>query len=379
MSKLYSLLHKVNCVIPKSNIILFSSFPPYADNAAALYEYIIANRPDIVSVYRLYWGQDEEGKRIDFGKNNSQFVKKKSLKGYLTFLRAKYVISTHGYFTGLKSGNGQTQVNLWHGCGYKDTPDNECLYRGDVNIVTGTPFVDNAAKIFATNKESINITGYPRNDYLFHKAESLKALEINKKQYKKVLIWLPTYRKSNVGSIHSDGLDSSFGIGSIGEEGFARLNKVLAENNFLLIIKPHPMDCVTMQGKGPWANIKVFSSNDLADKGVDLYELLGETDTLLSDYSSVVIDYSLLDKPITMVLSDMNEYKDSRGFLFENVEDWFPGPIVHDMDSLVDYLNNYDKVNAQWEDKRRKLAEKFNKYHDDKSCERVCNLIFGEK
>ncbi len=378
MSLKYKFFHLLNCIIPKTDNILFTSFPAYTDNTVALYEYIISERRDLVKKYKLIWGQDKEGDRVKFGENSSLFVVKKSIKGYWTFFRSRYVISTHGYFTGLKSGQNQMQVNLWHGCGYKSTPTEERLFHGDINLVTGEVFIDDAVEKFATTKDSIKVTGYPRNDYLFHKTESLKALGIDKHQYKKVLIWLPTYRKSNIGSIHSDGLADSFGIGSIDDEGFNRLNGTLAENNFLLIIKPHPMDCVTMQGRGPWSHIKVFSSDELADKGVDLYELLGETDTLLSDYSSVVIDYSLLDKPITMVLSDMNEYRESRGFLFDNVEDWFPGPIVNDMDSLVAYLNDYENINNAWKDKRHELALKFNKYQDDKSCERVCNLIFGE-
>ncbi|MCD7709984.1 MAG: CDP-glycerol glycerophosphotransferase family protein, partial [Porphyromonadaceae bacterium] len=178
MSVLYRLLHVVNKIIPKKNIVLFNSFPAYSDNAAALYKYIISNRQDIVSKYKLVWGQDSEENIIRFGENNTYFVKKKSLKGFWTFLRARYVISTHGYFTGLRSVHKQTQINLWHGCGYKSTPEH--IFHGDINIVTSDIFVDDAIEKFSSTIDCIKVTGYPRNDYLFHKTNHLSKLGIDR-------------------------------------------------------------------------------------------------------------------------------------------------------------------------------------------------------
>lgn len=376
---LCNILHVVNKAVPKSRIVLFNSFPAYSDNALALYEYIIRNRPDIVARYKLVWGQaSPDNGRVVFGSNNTFFVKKKSVKGFLTFLRAKYVISTHGYFTGLKSGHGQLQVNLWHGYGYKDTPPESRVYHGDLHVVSSEIFTDDAVNL-SVSEGGIKITGYPRNDYLFHKGEYLRILGIDKKAYKKVLIWLPTYRASVIGGIHNDGLATSFGIGSLTDDDLAELNDVLRARSYLLLIKPHPMDSVTLQGREPGSNIKIFTSDDLARSGIDLYELMTETDVLLSDYSSVVFDYCLLDKPVAMVLSDMAEYKATRGFIFDNVTDWFPGPVISDLHGLVHYLNNMDNINREWIPKRKELSLKFNKYRDGNSSERVCNLIFGER
>ena len=53
-------------------------------------------------------------------------------------------------------------------------------------------------------------------------------------------------------------------------------------------------------------------------KQIKLYELIGISDGLLSDYSSVAVDYLLLDRPLGYVLADYNIYKEKRGFVFED-------------------------------------------------------------
>ena len=59
------------------------------------------------------------------------------------------------------------------------------------------------------------------------------------------------------------------------------------------------------------------------ERSLSLYELLGATDLLISDISSVVIDYLLLDRPIIHAFSDLGEYESSRGFTVEPIESIF--------------------------------------------------------
>ena len=66
----------------------------------------------------------------------------------------------------------------------------------------------------------------------------------------------------------------------------------------------------------------------ISERGVTLYQLVGSTDLLISDVSSVVIDYLLLDQPILCVSTDFEAYKKNRGFYFEAIEEWLPGPVL---------------------------------------------------
>ncbi|AZV55527.1 CDP-glycerol glycerophosphotransferase family protein [Clostridium sp. AWRP] len=372
------LLSIANKIIPKSNIVLFSSYPAFSDNSLALFHYIVNNRKDIIECYRLYWGQSNNDKVPEIVKENVDVtvVEKGSFKGIWTFLRAKYIFSTHGYFSEVYSGAGQSQVNLWHGNGYKSITDKDRMYRGDLTIVTGDIYRKIHSRVLDMDENRVITTGLPRNDWLFSKEKALEKLGVSKESYKKIYIWMPTYRKASIGHSGVDGNATAFGISTMNAEQFRKLEDVLLNNNCLLIIKPHPMDSMLLAGLGKYEHIRVITNIDLENNDIQLYELLPETDGLLSDYSSVVVDYLLLGKPITMVLSDMDEYRKSRGFVFDLVEDYFPGPIVSDFDSLLNYFQEADTIDNQWLSKRLKLKKVFHKYDDACSSERVCNLIF---
>ena len=376
---LQCILEWANRLVSKRNIILFNSYPAYSDNSRALYEYILRNRPDITKKYKIIWGQ-EKGASIpkELSHYSIETIDKKSLKGIYTFLSAKYVFSTHGYFPGVKSGNGQVQINLWHGCGYKSITDADRIYRGDINTVTGSIYVPIHEKVFDMKQGTVYPTGLPRNDLLFTNRGVMPKLGIDKNKYKKIYIWMPTYRKANEGHKEVDGKADAFTISTMTHDELDLLNKTLKPLGILLIVKPHPMDAKVFNNVSCFSNIKTITNAELKNAGVQLYEFIAETDALLSDYSSVVIDYLMLQKPVVMVMSDIQEYKNSRGFVFKNIKDYLPGPIITNTESLTDYFMDADKVNERWAEKRNQLSRTFHDNLDGNSCERVCNLIFGK-
>lgn len=380
MSFLTVAINIFNRVVPKRNYILFNSYPNICDNAYELYCYIVENRHDLIENNCIIWAVD--GKTA---LNNvkihpkTTIVEKKSIKGIWTFLRAKYVVSTHGYFRHIKSGNGQLQVNLWHGCGYKTLTPADRGYRGDITIVTSNAYKGIFSNLFDISERNVFVTGYPRNDILFSDKKILGKLNIEKRKYKKVIIWMPTYRKAALGHDGVDGSAKSFLASNLSKNECIKLNERLNSCGYYMIIKPHPMDAMTLEKFNDMSNINCITTEQLQKKGISLYELLANTDVLLSDYSSVIIDYLLLDRPIAMVLSDVEEYQNNRGFLFEPVEDYFPGPIISNFDMLLEYLSRMDSVNSKWEKKRKQLKHFMHKYDDDKSSERVANAIWGDK
>lgn len=377
---LKSALEMANKIIPKRNIILFNSYPAYSDNARALYEYIMVNRPDVTKKYVIIWEQEKDSVLPkELMHYNVKSLDKKSLKGICTFLSAKYVLSTHGYFPGVKSGKGQLQVNLWHGCGYKAVTGADRIYRGDINIVTGNIYVPIHEKVFDMKEGTVYPTGLPRNDLLLARRTVLSKLGIAKEQYEKIYIWMPTYRKANEGHNGVDGKIDGFTISTMRYEELTQLNETLKKVNSFLIVKPHPMDAQAFDKISGFSNIVTVTNSALVNAGIQLYELMAETDTLLSDYSSVVIDYLMLQKPIVMVMSDISEYENNRGFVFTDITEYLPGPIITNAKDLIDYFTASDLIDAQWTDKRNQLSKIFHNHLDGNSCERVCNLIFGKK
>lgn len=388
MDLLIHCLNFLNKIIPKKNYVIFNSYPDFCDNSYELYSYIIHNRQDLLKKYTFFWTRtgktDPDTVKLH---PQTSVVDKKSVKGIWLFLRARYVITTHGYFVKVKdghlvkvkSGHGQVQVNLWHGCGYKTLTESDRGYRGDIAIVTSKAYRQIFSELFDVAEKDVFVTGYPRNDKMFHPAPALYKMGIQKEKFEKVIVWMPTYRRAATGHDGVDGSDRSFLASNLTKDECMRLNEKLQACNFCLIIKPHPMDAATLEKFDHMSNIFCLTTQQLQDKGAGLYDMLAESDVLLSDYSSVVIDYLLLDKPIAMVLSDASEYGANRGFLFQPVEEYFPGPIISTFEMLLGYLDTMDQVNTEWEKKRTEIAQYFHAYIDDKSSERVTKVIFGEE
>ncbi len=367
-----------NVFVKKKNIILFNSFPAYSDNSRAIYEYICKYRKDICSKYKLIWMQDEPA---FFYRNELQekgsLIKKKSIKGVVCFLRAKYVFTTHGYFDNVYSGKNQTIINLWHGCGYKDNQEKDKKYLGDFSVVTGEVYISPHADLFRIAPDSILITGLPRNDWLFEKKDVLKHLEINAEKYNKVLIWMPTYRKAAFAHEDVDGSTIGFGVDSL-KENMALLSEVLEMRNYFMIVKIHPMDEVALGAIHNSERILVLTDEYMRSRDINLYHLLPQTDGLISDYSSVIVDYLLLHKPIAIFAKDLNDYEMTRGFIFEEIYNYMPGPVLNSDKDFYDYIKNMDKWDKDYVKKREKVLGIMHKYQDGDSSKRVTEYFFGK-
>lgn len=382
----------INNVFPKANLIVFNSFPDINGNALSLYEYILKERKDIVSKYKLVWAvanmtKDEANAILCHRTNcnHHNIVLKKGIDGIFAFLRAKYVVSTHGYFPSVSLNKNQQDINLWHGMPFKriglmleegsDAKYGNEQFATDFGIATSEIFQNIMSQSFGVVKERIHITGQPCNDVLVSKSNALHKLGITKK-YKKVIVWLPTYRKSVVGIDREDGKADAFGVAVMLQQYFEELNSLLREKEYLLIVKPHPMDAICSMKFKESTYIKVYQNSDLAEKYIQLYDLLAESDLLLTDYSSVFIDYMITDKPIAFVCDDLDQYGNSRGFCFENPRKYMPGTLLTCPEDLFTYFKDVDSINAEWNEIYKNIQKQFNRYCDGNSSKRVCDLIW---
>ena len=295
------------------------------------------------------------------------------------FYTSKYVFFTHGLFV-TKVPKSQVVINLWHGLLYKKVGMLLGAKPIFANYTVGTSEItkDMFHQAFGVEKTTITKTGYPRNDFLLegkkNKQQYLKKLKLSKK-YKKIIIWLPTYRKSVIGDLRHDGgdYDNPFYIKNFNVDQF---NEILEQNNTLCIVKPHPMAPKFAKNKLP-ENILMIDDNWITEKGLNLYQFLGTTDILISDVSSVFIDYILLDQPIVCISEDFEEYSKNRGFYFENIEDMIPTKVLR---SESEFFENIEKILINnidyYEAKRKELKHVFFDDYDALSTDRLLNTIF---
>ena len=163
------------------------------------------------------------------------------------------------------------------------------------------------------------------------------VLDLN--SYKHVILGCFTWRREH------RNLDTEFGILPMFEKDFLRdLDVLLKRKNDILLIKPHPMQKIALKGNSPFTNIKFIYDENLMKVGINLYDLLCASDALLSDYSSIVFDYCLLQKPIGHVLIDFDDFSKNieEGVIYENPSDYLPGTILKTQDQVQSFVEDID-------------------------------------
>jgi CDP-glycerol glycerophosphotransferase (TagB/SpsB family) len=362
----------INACVPKDpRRVVFCSFPDYSDNARAVYEELM--RKQAYTKYRLVWLiKTDELPELP----HTRCVRLHSLRGMWQYFRAKYVFHTHGLFHNRPSAR-QVTVSLWHGMPLKTImkldathPENE-VFRFTYCLATSPLFQQIMTKAFGCEESQCLITGQPRNDALFASSDILAQMGIDRAAYDHLFLWMPTYRQSAVGDVRVDGNGGSEqGVAFLTSEQLDELNALLAAQNSLLLIKLHPMQVPVA------AETKTFSHMRLLRQVPgQLYHLVGQADALLTDCSSVYIDYLMLDRPIGFVFDDMEQYQSNRGFVFEHPLEYMPGPCIGDYASLAAFLQDTAAGKDAYAPERRRVNEQFNTYCDNGSSDRLLKEV----
>ena len=105
----------------------------------------------------------------------------------------------------------------------------------------------------------------------------------------------------------SDVNGSAVDVNAVMAEGVEVLRQ---EFDITVVVKPHPQDAESRRIPGAL----VVTNDDLSAVGLQLYELIGASRGLLTDYSSVWVDYLALDRPVGFVVPDEDDYTRGRGF-----------------------------------------------------------------
>lgn len=196
--------------------------------------------------------------------------------------------------------------------------------------------------------------GIPRTDVFFNNELKQNLLENVRNRYglpsdKKIILFAPTFRGNNRASAHyQDDLDFSIMKENIG-------------NNYIILLKLHP-----------WITEKYQINDDLKDflfdvsDYPDINELMMISDIMITDYSSAIFEYSLLEKPMMFFASDYYDYIDERGFYIDFRKD-LPGKVYTDTLSMAKDIKNsnfdMDKVkdfkNQTFEVADGKASERF--------------------
>lgn len=357
---------------PDSHIWLFSSTDNshYNYNSRYLFEYVKENLPGITPLFVINDPELRNSLSSKYGKQ--YFIETESIQGIRQALSAGVWFTSAGlpaYGTGLHKK--RLIINLWHGVPLKKIALLDPNLKKAARIYFKKIFSENytcilttsheliplMARSFAVSEDKIKVWGQPRNDGLFQKndcREILGQLFPDLPEYTKTVLYAPTFR--DYGQVQL------FPFKDFDQE---QLEAFLEEKNMLLFIRTH----VAEQGSAaPYLGKRIrFLGNEQAE---DVTGILNIFDCLITDYSSIYIDYLLTDKPMIFLPYDRQQYLDGRGMNFD-YDDVTPGPKPETFNDFLDALSPKEDF---WKSERTRVNRLFNEIQHPCAAD-ICNKV----
>ena len=357
---------------PDSHIWLFSSTDNshYNYNSRYLFEYVKENLPEITPLFVINDSELRNSLSSKYGKQ--YFIETESIQGIRQALSAGVWFTSAGlpaYGTGLHKK--RLIINLWHGVPLKKIALLDPNLKKAARIYFKKIFSENytcilttsheliplMARSFAVSEDKIKVWGQPRNDGMFQKNDCRKILGQlfpDLPEYTKTVLYAPTFR--DYGQVQL------FPFKDFDQK---QLEAFLDEKNMLLFIRTH----VAEQGSAaPYLGKRIrFLGNEQAE---DVTGILNIFDCLITDYSSIYIDYLLTDKQMIFLPYDRQQYLDGRGMNFD-YDDVTPGPKPETFNDFLDALSPKEDF---WKSERTRVNRLFNEIQHPCAAD-ICNKV----
>lgn len=376
LRRLTGVLSAVNRIIPKNaKKIVFYSNMGFRDNVKAVYDELLTH-PEAKN-YQIICALDDAAlwenrlhpKNVRFTSN---------VGGVWHFLTGKYFFYSFGKYP-IKPTKSQMVINVWHGSplkkigNYEDDEDQNFF---TYVLAASDFFVPIMQKAFSCRKEQVAVCGHPRNDAMFAPGHPLRLLGIDE-TYDKLILWLPTFRQSAFLGDNDTAAKAGTGLPILeSREEMAKVNDLLVQKNALMIAKIHPAQDLSLIDTEGFSNIRILTNEQMQKAGCNLYGLLGVSDGLLTDYSSVYFDYLLLDRPIGFTVDDIEEYRKTRGFVVDDPYPLMPGQFIRTPDEFCSFVQDLLEGRDDYAVQRAKAAPLANKFPGGQDAER-CLKIAG--
>lgn len=316
--------------IRSNQVFICSNSYGYNDSPRAIFEEIMENSD--YDKLKIVWVLNDKNKLPKQYRKKVKIVKPISISYFLKAIQSKYWISSVPIEIHFKfKKKGTIHLNTWHGIPIK-TIGNRAPGPGNYDW-SNTDFICHSNELekniyirdFKANEKSLIASGLPRNDKLYNVSDNL-VLNLKEKMNidmnKKIILYAPTWReKIDSGSANTvkDPID------------WKKWEKELS-NDYIVLLRTHPITTKLMDIE---FNDFVMDFSDYSDIN-DLYSI---ADVLISDYSSSIYDYSILERPIICFAYDYKEYKKTRG-LYVDLEEEMPSGVFYNEEDVIKHLNN---------------------------------------
>ncbi len=367
-------------------IIFFECFlgQSYGDSPKYIHKELV--RRGLDKTYRVVWALKPE--KMDTPVDGK--VKKVSYLGIRYFfymLRAGYIVNNSRFPYYVTTNPRTVFMQTWHGTPLKRLGlDQEEVYmpntttvRYKMNIIRSSSEWDimisqnsfsseRFCSAFGVDSDIILETGYPRDDILSlppdEKAREIRKIKesLNIPLDKKVLLYAPTFRDDDTNGKkyqHTLPFDINNFANSIGDE-------------YVVLLRLHYLISQTL-GEMP-KHERVIDGSSYND----ITQLYLISDLMVTDYSSVMFDYSITRRPMIFYMYDLESYRDKlRGFYFST--DTLPGPIVTKYNDFVETVKNIDKIKDDYSDRYKSFVDKFTYLDDGNASARSLDTLLKAK
>ncbi|MFD0687374.1 bifunctional glycosyltransferase/CDP-glycerol:glycerophosphate glycerophosphotransferase [Actinomadura fibrosa] len=345
----------------------------YADNPKYIYRELRRSG----GPFRAVWSYASSPKGFP---SDAVLVKRGSWAYYLALARARFWVDNQGFPDGLRKRRETTYIQTWHGSAYKrmgiDQPRLKCgpeaerarlqrmVDRFDCFLVRSEHDVATLVRGLGVRSELL-AAGYPRNDPLVggldgdpelaaEVAELRRSLGLG--DGRRAVLYAPTFRTGPGGRPvrrMDPPIDPAVFARELGDE-------------MVLLVRPHYL-CTTRLPPSARAVMR--------DVGAvpDVTPLLLLADALVTDHSSIMFDYALLDRPIVLHLPD----EPTLGAGYFDLERHAPGPITRTEEELVAALAGLDAAGAAHAGRRRAFARRFGEHDRGTAARTVVERYFS--
>lgn len=297
---------------------------------------------------------------IQYNKNMwGQFLYFMNCMKQLYYVYTSKVVFLHdnNYVVSHFKRKGVKVIQVWHACGaikkFGNVIERQYPIRHyDYVLATSSFWKQPYSQAFNVQEDHILEIGLPRTDELFDLGwVDEKRNKLYQKypalKNKKVILYAPTFRGNIYKGFSAIAFDAQKMINCLGDE-------------YVLLYKFHPLMGNYLLADGN----TIFNMNH-----EDTHELFCISDYLISDYSSIVFDFMILEKPILFYVPDLKQYSQELGVFVDIKKLGYP--VCYCEEELI------EKIQSQWKNNQlsKEMKDQFFDIQDGKSTMRVCQLV----
>lgn len=362
----------------RHDLIFFESFrgKSYSCNPKAISEEVQARGLPVVCVWSLL----DTSVPVPAGVRK---VRTMSLGYYYYHACAKVLVHNTEFKENLPIRPSQIYINTQHGTPLKLMGSDMVMHIPEIegggrrwnynpkngrwrHLVSPNPHTTEVFRRVFQFDGSVLEVGYPRNDVLFKRnnPDDLHSLKVKLglPRDRRIILYAPTWR--NQGASRTD---RSFRL----QFDLPRLEERLGATHALVLRLHHLVAGAAREEVASYGERLSQFVLDRSSEAYDVQELMLVADVLVTDYSSVMFDYAILQRPMVFFAYDLDEYSSATRGMYFDLNEIAPGPVVTDAAALVNTLATVDEWRPGYRERERVFRERFCPWDNGEAARKV--------